>query len=375
MKPNTLQHLAPAARDGPVVFLNLGLKCDALVLLNDDKGAGHVVDIPLEHVTLKKAEQLSQRFVQLLCDVGISMRDYRRFRRGGAKGDTEACFKDILHILWTDYVQPIVHGLGYSVVDEKRPPRLWWCTTGPLAFLPLHAAGLYDASTEVGNKLSDYVVSSYTPSIAALLDQSRLAPPESPKLLTVAVSNTPGMALPSTLQEVENLTRLAANMQTVSLKNEEATKSRVLEELPRCDWAHLACHGVQVGGEPMSSGLILDNAEKLELSEIIKKKLPHADFVFLSACETAMGDKGVPEESAHLAAGMLFAGFRGAVATMWSIKDSIAPCVAKDVYRYMLKDGKADREEAVYGLHEAVRKLRESGERFDSWLPFIHIGR
>ena len=182
------------------------------------------------------------------------------------------------------------------------------------------------------------------------------------------------MPLPSTEHEVESLHRLAINLPTVSLKNHEATKERVLEELARCNWAHLACHGKQVGGKPMSSGLLLDDG-KLELSEIIKTRLPNAEFAFLSACETAVGDKGVPEESAHLAAGMLFAGFRGVVATMWSIKDDVAPQVAEDVYRSMLGNGKADYEEAVYGLHKAVRNLRERGERFENWVPFIHIGR
>lgn len=283
-------------------------------------------------------------------------------------------FKDILHTLWTDYVQPIVDGLGYSVA-EQRPPRLWWCTAGPLAFLPIHAAGRYDTAAKVGDKLSDYVVSSYTPSIATLLDQSHPSPPESPRILTVAVSDTPGMALQSTLKEVESIHHLAATMHTVGLKNKEATKNRVLDELGQCNWAHLACHGVQVGGKPMSSGLILTDKTKLELSEIVKTKLPAAEFVYLSACETAVGDQGIPEESAHLAAGMLFAGFRGAIATMWAIKDSVAPRVAEDVYSHMLKDGKADQEEAVYGLHEAVRKLRVGGETFESWVPFIHIGR
>ena len=182
------------------------------------------------------------------------------------------------------------------------------------------------------------------------------------------------MPLPSTEEEVEIVHRLAANLPTVSLSNHVATKERVLEELAQCTWAHLACHGVQVGGKPMSSGLLLGDG-KLELSEIIKTRLPKAEFAFPSACETAVGDKGIPEESAHLAAGMLFAGFRGVVATMWSIKDDVAPRVAEDVYRSMLANGKADYEEAVYGLHRAVRNLQERGEPLQNWVPFIHVGR
>ncbi|KAJ6529941.1 hypothetical protein DFH09DRAFT_934658, partial [Mycena vulgaris] len=43
----------------------------------------------------------------------------------------------------------------------------------------------------------------------------------------------------------------------------------------------------------------------------------------LSACQTARGAKGLQEESVHLAAGMLLAGYRGVIATMWSIMDTL----------------------------------------------------
>jgi CHAT domain-containing protein len=45
--------------------------------------------------------------------------------------------------------------------------------------------------------------------------------------------------------------------------------------------------------------------------------LSKAFLAFLSACETARGDEGQPDQTVHLAATMLFAGFRSVVATMW----------------------------------------------------------
>lgn len=51
----------------------------------------------------------------------------------------------------------------------------------------------------------------------------------------------------------------------------------------------------------------------------------NAELAFLSACQTAVGDEKIPEESAHLAAGMMVVGFKGVVATMWSIGDADAP--------------------------------------------------
>jgi len=83
----------------------------------------------------------------------------------------------------------------------------------------------------------------------------------------------------------------------------------------------------------------------------------------------------VAEEAAHLAAGMLFVGYRGVVATMWSINDKDGPEIAEGVYRRMLEDGTPDRMKAAHGLQEAVTRLRESGAPFMSWVPFIHVGR
>jgi CHAT domain-containing protein len=124
----------------------------------------------------------------------------------------------------------------------------------------------------------------------------------------------------------------------------------------------------------MKSGLLLHD-KILELSVIVKQALPRAELAFLSACQTATGDERIAEESVHLAAGMFLAGYRGVIATMWSIKDRDAPQIAEDVYTRILRGGKPNRKEAAYALHDAVKRLRDSGATFMSWVPFIHIGR
>ncbi|PVF92057.1 hypothetical protein CPB86DRAFT_819960 [Serendipita vermifera] len=63
----------------------------------------------------------------------------------------------------------------------------------------------------------------------------------------------------------------------------------------------------------------------LTLKEIIKLDLPNADFAFLSACQTTIGDDELSDEAVHITGGMLLAGYKGVVATMWSIQDDLAP--------------------------------------------------
>ena len=86
----------------------------------------------------------------------------------------------------------------------------------------------------------------------------------------------------------------------------------------------------------------------------------NAELAFLSACQTAVGDEKIPEESAHLAAGMLAVGFKGVVATMWSIRDEDAPVVVEEYYKKLLgfrNTGNVQRGQtgAAYALHEATR--------------------
>jgi CHAT domain-containing protein len=259
-------------------------------------------------------------------------------------------------------------------VELANPPQIWWCPTGPLAFLPIHAAGLYDANG-VGEKISDYVVSSYTPTLTAMLRQERSF--KGPfHLLTVALPWTPNAPpLPYTKEEVGRIQNIATGLPLVELRSKSATMKRVVDEMKISDWVHFACHGEQGVDNALTSGLLLHD-KKLELSEMIKLSLPKADFAFLSACQTATGDEMVAEESVHLASGMLFAGYRGLIATMWSINDKDAPQVAEDVYRQILKDGKPNRKGAALALHQAVKRLREESKGdLRSWVPFIHIGR
>jgi CHAT domain-containing protein len=191
----------------------------------------------------------------------------------------------------------------------------------------------------------------------------------------VAQPSTPNAPpIPKTEKEVQIIHRLTMGARRLSLTRENATVERVREGMIESNWIHLACHGQQNPEDPMESGFLLHD-KILKLSEIVKMSLPKADFAFLSACQTAMGDEKVAEESVHLAAGMFLSGCRGVIATMWSIRDDDGPKIAEDVYSRIFKDGKPNRKEAAYALHEAVRRLRESGAQCTSWVPFIHIGR
>jgi CHAT domain-containing protein len=154
-----------------------------------------------------------------------------------------------------------------------------------------------------------------------------------------------------------------------------ATKRRVMRAMEDSNWVHLACHGVQNPKDPTKSALLLHDGH-LTLEEIIKLELPQAEFAFLSACQTTTGDEKLSEEAAHIAGGMLLAGYRSVVATMWSIQDELAPEVADEFYAYIMKDDdRPNNAKAAEALHFSVQKLRQKrGLSFTDWIPFVHLG-
>ena len=104
-------------------------------------------------------------------------------------------------------------------------------------------------------------------------------------------------------------------------------------------------------------------------------KLPNAQLAFLSACETAQGAVKHADEAVHVAAGMLAAGFRDVIGTMWTIYDSSAPIVADLVYKEVFEDGKLLVDKIPFALHRAVEHLRNRNpDDFMAWIPFIHLG-
>jgi CHAT domain-containing protein len=90
----------------------------------------------------------------------------------------------------------------------------------------------------------------------------------------------------------------------------------VLEHIPKATIIHLACHGYQNTSNPLESGFIMAD-ERLTISKLMSLSLPNALFAFLSACETARGDDKQPDQAVHLAAAMIFVGFKSVIGTMW----------------------------------------------------------
>jgi CHAT domain-containing protein len=268
-------------------------------------------------------------------------------------------------------------------------PHIFWCATGPLAFLPLHAAGIYhQTDPAMSIRASDFVVSSYTPSLSALIkprNQRGLttAPVPyntNPHIAVISQPETSGQnPLPFTTEEAALVAAHFPPKNVTHLTNSNATVDAVLDAMQKSEWVHLACHGTQDSVDPTTSAFLLADG-RLELSRLMDTSLPRAELAVLSACQTAKGDEGLPDEAVHLAAGMLAAGYQSVIATMWSIVDDDGPVLSGALYasltRYRETREDGDGPKVAHALHEAVECLKRTvGEQnFVRWIPFVHFG-
>ncbi|KAJ7202326.1 CHAT domain-containing protein [Mycena pura] len=409
LQPKPLTALRSAAKHGPVIVLNASkANCTALIVTSsNDVQCVQLPDISLNYanalVILHRMRESPQLFfvhgprslasLQWGEDSGTSEMWSRlkgSFETAHVVPSANEVFGFILGELWRTIVKPVFVALKFKKTSD--PPRVWWCPTGLLSFLPIHAAGIYDQ--DATDCTSEYAISSYTPTLSALMDAPVGAAARF-KMTAIIQPETADLSpLPATRDELKKIKERVPKEWLTSLGDTSpATVDTALLHLRESSIVHFACHGVQDLTDPLESGLVLSDG-RLRMSAIMHQpeEVREASFpsntrsmslAFLSACETAKGDDKYPDEAMHLAATLLFAGFRGVVATMWSILDPDGPKVAEIFYEHLFKQCRANSEtpvapdltEAARALHLAVTKLREDPTLpFARWVPFVHYG-
>jgi hypothetical protein len=289
---------------------------------------------------------------------------------------------DVLDWLWDLIAEPVLTALGHiSTPDTGSPlPHVWWCPTGPLAIMPIHAAGHHPRrhTAAIGgiDCVPHRVISSYTPTLTSLSRARQPASPFQIRQLTIGMPDTPGQQpLPAVPAEMRILaSHFPPGTDNHQLTGLQATRTSTLAAISSHSWIHLACHASQLQDDPASSGFALYDGP-LSITDLASQPTQHRDLAFLSACQTAAGSVRLTDEAIHLAAAMQFLGYRHVIATMWTIADSPAPLIADTVYTELTKDGHPDPGEAATALHHAVRELRLKHPADPQlWAPYIHLG-
>ncbi|KIM80324.1 hypothetical protein PILCRDRAFT_73287 [Piloderma croceum F 1598] len=376
LRPTPFHQLRQAVTIGRVIVINISeLRVDALIFGR----TGSIEHVPLPVINLKKFTKMAGNIMLNRSADSRSVAEVRAQRRKYMDDNLQQA----LRMVWDMVLVPIFNQIQIPLERQVGFPqhRIWWYTTGPLTFIPIHAAGPDKGAVDV----SRMVISSYVTTLDSLFKAQQKAvqaPSGQQRLVAISQPNTPGQSpIPNCTQEVLHVVEGAATAgwvkeDIVHLHGADATVEHVLTALDTCSWAHFACHGFQDPMLGMKSAFALHNGH-LELGQIVSKQLSIGQFAFLSACHAASGLKELPGEAMHLAAGLQFAGFLSVIATMWGIHDEDAPKVADHTYQYLLRNGKdgLDPSDAATALNRAVQALREDPDMtIDRWAPFIHFG-
>jgi CHAT domain-containing protein len=342
---------------------------------------------------------------------------------------TKAQMFELLEWLWNMLASPVLSHIktGPQAASGSSHPcgpnrhRIWWIPTGPLSLLPIHAAGRYTSDGHSSSSpfvsLLDSVVSSYSPSIKALLFSKRAMSqtadnkesarhedskeparhednkkPARHRPLLISMRKTPGCrTLQHAKREVEavqqslSALRLTQNS-NVERESEGSDDSPVVTVLHEPDKAavlaglragativHFAGHGRSDLKDPLQSALLVKDwkDDLLTVKDLISLKLHENGnkdhqrpfLAYLSACSTGSNRvDDLLDEGLHLMSACQLAGFQHVVGSLWAVSDRHCVDVARAVFASVGATVSTGGEQMVaISLQEGVIKLRDQG--------------
>jgi tetratricopeptide (TPR) repeat protein len=240
LRPTPFAQLREAASVGQVIIINVShYRVDALIF----GATGPIEHVPLPDIDRESLSELS-RNITTNRPVNASATRRRSY--------VARFLKPALRAIWDDIIVKIFNEVHISLTDTAVPPtrRIWWYPTGPLTFIPIHAAGPGRGVMGV----SQLVISSYVTTLGSLLQLQKAngsVMKRQLKFLGISQLETPGESpLLQTVKEVDEVAEVLRSSgwtegDILSLQGSDATVSRVSCALDFCSWVHFACHGSQ----------------------------------------------------------------------------------------------------------------------------------
>ena len=356
--PPLFDTLRTAAAGGPVILINHSKwRSDIIILLHDSPPSL----IPTSDDFYDRTKGLHDKLLAAR-DQGLDSREY------------DDALRYVLEHLYDLIGRPVIQRLNKLNVPEQS--RVWWCPTSVFCSLPLHAMGPIQSDGPTKLYFSDLYIPSYTPTLSALIESRKpgTQPLDRPSMLLVV---QPDPEIPSSWQEMHIVRTVCPLVET--LRGKMATPISTLERLREHRFAHISCHGVLETGKPFDTFFKLYEGTHLTLLDIVRSRLPTAEFAFLSACHTAeITGESIADEGLHLTAAVQYSGFRSVVGTMWAMADIDGPVLAESFYQSVFSDkweGAPYYERTAEALRDAVRRLRRKRKMtLERWVNYVHYG-
>jgi CHAT domain-containing protein len=229
---------------------------------------------------------------------------------------------------------------------------------GVLHYVPLHA--LSDGT----DYLIDRFTISYAPSASILVLCSELSSTRSKSALVLGVSDDNAPWILSEAQEVA-----AMLPHSRLLLGSEATAQALRELSPYSSRIHIATHGVFRSDNPMFSSIRLGDGH-LSLYDLYNLRLP-VDLLTLSGCATGLSVVAAGDEIVGLSRGLLYAGAKSLLLTLWDVHDRSTAEVMRHFYDHF----RDPAENRALALKRAMLAARRRYPHPFHWAPFILVGK
>jgi CHAT domain-containing protein len=226
-----------------------------------------------------------------------------------------------------------------------------------LHYVPFHA--LFD-----GNQ---YLVDSYTVSYApsaSIFAQCQRKPANAGS--GALILGVPSPQTPSIYEELQSVAMILPKSEL--FVGPDASRKILNEKGPNCRVIHIATHGFFRPDNPMFSGVRLGDTF-LTLYDLYSLRLP-VDLITLSGCSTGLNVVAAGDELMGLVRGLLTAGARTLLLTLWDVNDQSTAQFMKSFYSRA-----NDQPNRAVALREAMQELRERYPHPYYWAPFTLIGK
>ncbi|PXX14303.1 CHAT domain-containing protein [Nitrosomonas ureae] len=281
--------------------------------------------------------------------------------------------------LYVHLVKPLEKDL-----QQTQAKTLMWSLDGVLRYIPL--ATLHDGQQFLIEK---YNLSLYTAAAQNNLHENNVS---AWRAAGLGVSQAhPGFeALPGVPTELRNIIRqndndplgvLPGEIHLDKAFNRDSFKSVIRAGFPVL---HIASHFKLQPGDGSLSTLLLGDGDLLSLDEFRRQaafKLHGVDLLTLSACDTAVGDKGTGGEVESFAVMAQLRGANGVLASLWRVEDESTGLLMKRLYRLRSENMQLSKAEALRQAQIAMLKgdlkAKENGHDFRHpyfWAPFVMMG-
>jgi CHAT domain-containing protein/tetratricopeptide (TPR) repeat protein len=245
---------------------------------------------------------------------------------------------------------------------------------GPAALLPWAAATIRGPEDSRPTPVGELLTLSLAPSAAAVVlgrerAAGRVRDAVAGRLLIVADPERQDVSRLLGAQDEARRIEAIFPARADVLAGPAARIDAVLNRLPACWIAHLACHGTNNVLQPQAMRLLLSDGD-VTLQMLLQLPELHARLVVLSACQTGQVDTArVSDEMLGMPLAFLQAGACTVVSALWPLDDRVTAMLVGRFYEELATEiGVDGRGDVAAALARAQRWLRSlTGEQARRW--------